>query len=181
MNPKPANSRSPSLRKFRVLAGTHSQHGKLYRGPNVEQGRPLGEVVESPHDLTKQWVNKFQEVDASTPATKSTLSAAVGGMPPQGEANAPSSTVGDVKGPEHVKGGTDDDDDDGEAEGDDATSPQGTDVTDRFPKAKEQDYKVFKHNGLYFVYDADDLVHPLTPGVKKTGVDEVVADALKAK
>lgn len=66
--------------------------------------------------------------------------------------------------------------------------PEGTDVTDRFPKAKEQDYRVYKRtrfaapdSGPFFVYDADDLARPVGHGLKRTEVDGVVEKAIKSE
>lgn len=159
------------LRKFRLLngVGSHSQGGKVYRAGD---GKRPGDVVASEHDLVAQWPGKFVEVDEDVPATKSAVNL-VGGSPQgqQQEAAPPSKAAEPSKQPDaQEKGG------DGETGG---AGDLGQDVTENFPKAVEQDFRVFKREGQYFVYDADDMSKPVGPGAKKAGVDDVIVAALK--
>lgn len=60
------------------------------------------------------------------------------------------------------------------------TTPEGKDMTSKFPVAEEQDFKVYRNGGLYFVYDADDLSAPVNEkGVAKAKVAEVIKTALE--
>lgn len=56
----------------------------------------------------------------------------------------------------------------------------GLNVTKRFETAVENDFKVYKRQGQYFVYDAADLDIPLNAeGVSRDGVEKVVKKALR--
>jgi hypothetical protein len=150
-------------RKFEVLEGSHIQNGHLYT---------KGQIVSSPEtiDLTKEWKNKFKEVDRSLPDThgvgdrQPALRTAVVGRG-QDAPQAPS--LKDLERGPSLTGGT-------------ATAeamPQGKDMTVKFPKAVEQDFKVFKRDGSFYVYNGDDLSQPLN----ETGVDRDEVDGVVAK
>lgn len=147
------------MAKFKVKSGAHDDgKGRIYH---------RGEIVESPHDLTKAFRNSFERVPDNTPATKNTALARV--TVPN---DAPPETVYPVENEPTLE--------DDSASDTGEVTPTGMDVTGVFPAAKDQDFKVFKREGKYFVYDADDLTKPFNEtGVKKAGVAAVITAALK--
>lgn len=164
------------LQKFEVLAGVHCQDKKIYS---------TGDVVGSPDDLTQAFRGKFRRVDPNTPVSE--------GKPHIGQ--APGTRPVPLTAQETKNAGQKGEDldldpipapkgrktaDTGEK---DNSPPDGKDVTERFEKALEQDYKVFKvKGGNHFVYDADNLSAPINPeGAKAEDVDGVIDGALKGK
>lgn len=152
------------MAKFQLIGGDHvDEAGNSYT---------KNAIIESPHDLTRTFRLKFRRVSDVTPVTKK--GPKVVNMVPN---LAPPEAIGEVAEPADV--GT-------------INTPAlppvappasetglGMEVTDQFPTAKEQDYKVYKRTGKYFVYDADDLTKAFNPdGSKKTDVDGVIASAL---
>lgn len=151
--------------KFQVVSGFHvDEEGKKY-------GK--GEIVESPHDLSATFRGKFVKYDAPiadfrpvpgppimyTDRPLSALETAPVAPQPGGPAVASQPNETDGAG---IPGNL------------------GEDVTARFPKAVEQDYKVFKKGPKFFVYDADEPGKPLNPdGAKRDEVDGIIEKALK--
>jgi hypothetical protein len=133
---------------FKLLVGMHQEGTKTYKA---------GAVIESDNELDKLFVNKFQRLRMDPPSAPAaagrmevatTPSApvsptATGGIPQPGE-QTPPPVAAPVTTPA-------------------AAGPKGRDVTARFPIAVEQDYKVFKDGGLYFVYAAEDLTKAINP------------------
>lgn len=149
--------------KFQVLEGIHVDGPHIYKKDNV---------IETIHDLVTMFPGKFRRVDDATKATAPMRMAAMGSI------GAPADVTKD-----NAAGNapTDEDEDDEKGEdGEDGTLVKGVDVTDRFPTASENDYKVFKSEGQYFVYDGDTMKRVNEEGVNRTGVDQVIKDALKA-
>lgn len=194
--------------KFRLVEGTHKD------GPSGREYKK-GDLVDSPHDLAATFRGKFVPADpahyhppdrlaplsdnpTSAPGftddpAQRTVSAepqAAGGAPPD---RLPPATPTEQLGRGH---GSEDEDPSGADFGPNAAQnaskapgePEGTDVTDRFPKAKEQDYKVYKRTsfnppdeGVFFLYDADDLSKPVGHGLKRGDVDAAVEKAVKTE
>lgn len=170
-------------RKFVVLVGSHEQNGRIYR---------KGDIVSSQHDLDAQFVNKFREMDAGTPISggavlndgtrpnpldapgATTLANGSAGTNP---ATTPNTANADVTTPAKGTEAGDDDEKDGDRTA--TATAQGVDVTEKFPKAKEQAFKVFKAQGQYHVYDEDDLDKPLVSGLKKAAVGPAIEELLK--
>jgi len=188
-------------KKFRVLAGSHVQNGRLYRAV------PGYDIVPSEHDLTKNFREKFIEVPESTPESEGIrlnereatnvkgAEEALKGLPKDKDeaiafaqaavanskekddeiaglkrrlaeleskqtttAPAPIAQTGasPVATPTAVEEAGEDGND-APATTDAPASTFGVDVTDTFPKVKEQDFKVFKRSRKYFIYDNDVL------------------------
>jgi hypothetical protein len=152
--------------KFQVVSGFHVD----------EEGRKYGkgEVVESPHDLTATFRGKFTKVEPTIADFR----------PPPGPPiaytdrplTAPQTAlVAPQPGGPAVASQP--------AETDEAGAPGeaiGQDVTARFPKAVEQDYKVFKRGPKFFVYDADEPAKAINPdGARRDEVDAIIDKDLK--
>ncbi len=61
----------------------------------------------------------------------------------------------------------------------DASNPLGRDVTKRFPKAAEEDFKVFADGGAFFVCESDDPTKALNDKpLKKAQVEKFVEEYL---
>lgn len=152
--------------KLRDGVGDHFQNGTIY-GP--------GTVIVSEHPLNEAYPNKFDKVDDSTPAT-----AGKGG--PQPTIIGGQASPAAISQPQPAAGR-------GQAPQADTTQPPATaatdvpaglDVTEKFPAAVEQEFKVYKREGKYYVYDtmgaADPLLNP--SGSSKAEVADVIAKAL---
>lgn len=171
------------MRKFQLLPGVapHYEHQRMYSA---------GQVVANNDDLTKAYANKFVEVSADTPDTygvgsdngkyvhvgagketaRSERLPKVGRnadlsskKPPAKPGQAPPEVVDNTQGEQPFD-----------------PDSLGKDMTDKFPKAGEQDFRVYRREGLYFVYDADKLAGgPFNEeGVDKEDVDGVIAKAI---
>lgn len=149
--------------KYQVLEGSHYHDGRLH-------GK--GDVIQTNVDLIAQFPNKFLKVGDSTPPTNSPAPLVLGPAGSHGvdESKLPPKDLAltSEKPKPEKKGATK------------SEAPKGKDVTDKFPDAAEEDFKVFKNEGQYFVYDADDLSQPKNEqGVDKAGVAGVVKKALE--
>lgn len=160
--------------RFRILSGAHEQNGKLYH---------RGDVVESPYDLVALFVNKFERlpdapapapVPSPTPAPSAVAKAVSRSTEPLSPATQGQSTPPAGKPAETSKNTTAED-----VEKDPV--PEGKEVTNSFRKAREQDYRVWKRDGLYFIYDVDNLYKPINPdgAASRADVDAVVEAAVK--
>lgn len=153
-----------ALHRFEVLAGAHSQDGHVFH---------KGEIVTSATDLCAQFINKFRRLDVAEPTVQSVaqeVGMLVGGPGPATAQDSPPIVAGQGK----ATSG------EGKPQESQPTAPTGKDVTAQFEKAAEQDFKVFKRDGKFFVYDGDNLSKPVNAeGVVKAAVDGVVAGALK--
>lgn len=170
--------------RFEILNGSHSQSGRLYR---------KGDVVESSTDLTVQFVNKFQKVTDGRAVSKgvvlnSSQPALSAAEKKAGKEQKPSDAAGDEK--EIIEPGAQADKLDTSGSSSDATgssesgdaAPKGKDVTDQFPEAVEQEFKVYKDKSGYRVYDGDDMSKPINDESieKKSGVKKAIKAALKS-
>lgn len=155
--------------KFRIVAGVHVQNNVIHQ---------KGTVIESVNDLCAAYRGKFERVPDDTPLT---VGAAPAGAPtqlhpipapdnPAFPSNPPAAPAAPATAPAA------DADDDGPE-----TGPMGVDVTAKFPVAGENDYRVFKHEKKYFVYDADNMAKPVNPaGAARGDVDGVIRAAASA-
>lgn len=147
--------------KFQVVEGSHCDlQGRVFK---------KGDVLESRYDLTKQFANKFKLVDVFTPVTKRPVtindSRKVAQLLPDQPPPAP--VAPPVVRQTVVKAQAD--------EPEEEPGPVGVDVTASFPKAIEEDYKIFKNEGRYYIYDVEALNKPLNgDGVKKVDVDKAI-------
>jgi hypothetical protein len=151
-----------AMAKFQLIGGDHvDEAGNSYA---------KGAIIESPHDLTRTFRLKFRRVSDVTPVSKK------GPKVVNMVSNlAPPEAVAEVVEAEKEEPG----ENPPMAPTPSIPASLGIDVTDQFSTAKEQDYKVYKRTGKYFVYDADDLTKAFNPdGSKKTDVDGVIATAL---
>lgn len=156
--------------KFELLA-------KSFDNTN-EDGRTYkkGDIVDSPHNLAASFRGRFRRVEATAADfrplpgppiayTDRPLTA------PQMAIQAPQ-PGGPVVATQP-------------AETDEAGAPGeaiGQDVTARFPKAVEQDYKVYKRGPKFFVYDADEPAKAINPdGAKRDEVDAIIDKDLKSE
>lgn len=191
--------------RFKVKEGIHvdAATGKTYSA---------GQIVESDHDLSKTFRGKFDKLESSQPGQPNPVPAAgtlpsgastSGGQATQASVPADSNQqqfVSDAvpgsgsqsTAPQVLQAPSKDDDEndfEDAADKDDDTSKApaaalGTDVTDKFPHAKENDFNVYKRNGKFFVYDADDMSKPLNADGVAVGrgqtapVDSIVDTAL---
>lgn len=157
--------------RFQIISGFHvDEDGKKYG-----KGTEAGEIVESPHDLTATFRGKFRKLEADPGADFRPLPGPPIAYtdrplyPPQTAPVAPQ-----PGGPAMASQ---------PAETDEAGAPgeaMGEDVTKRFPKAVEQDYKVFKKGSKFFVYDADEPGKVINPdGAKRDEVDAIIDKDLK--
>lgn len=145
------------MAKYRVNAGVHYHAGQFYK---------TGDVLDSIHDPRLTWPGKFSLVNPNDPATTPDPNKAV--LPPTKaltpEALAAAQTAPPVK---------------PDAPGAKLGTPKGKEKTAEFPKAEEEDCRVYKQGGLYYVYDADDLSKAVNAeGVNKTEVDGVIDNYL---
>lgn len=143
------------MAKFLLNGGAHQEGSRLYYA---------GDVIESPHDLSKSFRGKFTRVNTATPTSAGDIFPAqptVALPADEPELEAAASATEAIPAPGVAAGAL--------------AGPLGVDVTDKFLKAGEQDFKVYKADGFYFVYDADDLKKPFNAeGVKKAEVDGIV-------
>ncbi len=131
--------KEPEYRYFRHKGQLHIHDGKAYGKDAVIKVAPRV-------DLCKQFPNNFEEVTSAAQIDAPGAPVAMQELAytPQVVVKAPTAKLtkgGKAKKPKKV----------------DAVAPDGTNVTSAFPKALEQDYSVYKHEGLYFVYDNDVL------------------------
>jgi hypothetical protein len=148
------------MKSYKVKAGSHQEGGKIYKA---------GDVVQSYNDLDHMFPGKFEvlgdRVHSSAPAPViSTGGNVARNSAPQArpveaeeepeEANPP---------PLAAK-----------------AKPTGRDVTKHFPKAVEEDFRVYKTPaGNYNVYDADNLAKPCNPRpISKAEVDACIRSTL---
>lgn len=191
--------------RFRVTEGTHVE----------EDGRKYtkGQTVDSPHDLAATFRGKFTPVDVQhyhpdprlAPISPNPMAApgfiddpnqrnvsaepqSQGGAPPNRLPPAtPTEGLGRGTGDGEAPSGADAAPNAAANAGNTATLPEGEDVTDRFPKAKEQDYRVYKRvnyapdPGPFYLYDADDLSKPVGAGLKRADVEPAVEKAIKSE
>jgi len=154
------------MAKFKVLAGPHVHSGRVYS---------KGDIIESEHDLAATWRNSFARVpddeEASAGKRQQVIGEVIGGSP-----NQP--TKPEVEKPPAEPAVNEDE---GEVETDQSgkSGPLGTEVTKNFPKAIEQDFKVFKHESQYLIYNAEDLTKPIDGcPVAKAGVNALIEKEL---
>jgi hypothetical protein len=146
------------MAKFKVLAGPHVHSGRVYS---------KGDIIESEHDLAATWRNSFARVpddeEASAGKRQQVIGEVIGGSPNQPPAEpAVNEDEGEVETDQSGKSG-----------------PLGTEVTKNFPKAIEQDFKVFKHESQYLIYNAEDLTKPIDGcPVAKAGVNALIEKEL---
>lgn len=154
--------------KFQVVAGFHVD----------EDGRKYGkdDVVESPHDLTATFRGKFRKLDL-TPMTDFRPPQA----PPIAYSDRPLTAAQTAPvAPRQGSPGMASQPDETDGAGAPHDEALGEDVTKRFPKAAEQDYKVFKKGPKFFVYDADEPGKAINPdGAKRDEVDTIIEKDLK--
>lgn len=155
---------------FKLLAGAHIQDGREYKA---------GDVVEADHDLAASFRLKFEEVDGHGRPSKGRRIDNPTPLPgmdmgleePNKAEKAPKGKA--AKAVEIAEP---------EAESDakpEANAKRGRDVTEEFPLAAEEDFKVYRRRGLYTVVDIDDPSKPVAEGIAKTEVDKVIKKALK--
>lgn len=139
-----------TLYRFQVVAGVHIEGGREYK---------TGEIITSPHDLTATFRGKFRPLD-DVQSVASAVGPSVGAPVPATPEN-PDQTSGN------------------DANADKKAPPAGKDVSDEFPIAGDEDYKVFQLDDETFnVYDADDLASPVNAEPLKT--KSAVTKAIKA-
>lgn len=157
--------------KFRVKDGIHVDGNRVWK---------RGEITASIHDLTTAFKNKFDRVDDSTPAHIGWLREPVDEIPNENaKSNVVAMPIAPPAKPAQIEPAVTETDADDDAD-ETPTGPAGIDKTAQFPKAVEQDCRVFKHERLFFVYDGDDLTTPINAtGVKKPAVDGVIESHLK--
>ena len=132
---------------------------KLTGGDHIDhrgQIRNKGDIFDDPCELDKVFPNKFVRVTDE--------SSFVSNVPPPPPSKTLPTTV-------HVP-----------QEGDSTIgdpSKEGKDVTEKFPTAVAEDFKVFRHIGKYFVYNADNMSKVNPVGVAKAEVDGVIKGVLK--
>lgn len=151
--------------KFQVVSGFHvDEAGRKYS---------KGEVVESPHDLTATFRGKFTRVEATI------ADFLPQGGPPIAYTDRPL-TAPQTAPVAPQPGGPAVASQPAETDGVGAPGNLGEDVTARFPKAVEQDYKVFKKGPKFFVVDGDEPAKPINPdGAKRDEVDGIIDKDLK--
>jgi hypothetical protein len=157
--------RSLSMPKFQVVSGFHvDEEGRKYS---------KGEVVESPHDLTATFRGKFTRVEATIADFRPQ------GGPPIAYTDRPL-TAPQMAPVAPQPGGPAIASQPAETAETGIPGSLGEDVTARFSKAVEQDYKVFKKGPKFFVADSDSPNKPLNPdGAKRDEVDGIIEKALK--
>lgn len=186
--------------KFKVIGGFHDHtepgspsHGRRFQGevrsPAGQVTRP-GEVLQSRHDLRLDFANKFELMPDSTPLSP--------GQPiPGGEiarqlaeieaktplkptvTHAPPAPVPVAAAETPISGATAENAAPEPAEAENAPeTPQGKDVTKQFPKALEEDYRVFKQGKTFAVYNADDM-GKVAEGIDRSAVDDAIAADVK--
>jgi hypothetical protein len=168
--------------RFRVLDGCHiHSDGRSYA---------KGDVVESFYDLSKQLMNKFVLVNDSEPLSPGAKSIAdiserprneLPPLPPPGSPLAnpvvPLVTSSAKMVENVVPSKRTSQKSSGKHE-----ALSGKNMTNRFPKAAEEDFIVYKHDGVYFVFDEDDATRPINEvGVEKKFVDSIIEGALVAR
>jgi hypothetical protein len=151
--------------KFQVVSGFHVD----------EEGRKYGkgEEVESPHDLTATFRGKFTKVEPTIADFRPLQAGAMATSDRPLTAPQTAPVAPQPGGPAIASQ---------PAETDGAGSPGnfGEDVTARFPKAIEQDFKVFKRGSKFYVADSDTPTKALNPdGAKRDEVDAIIDKALK--
>lgn len=166
------------LKTFRVKDGLH--YGatdpaiKDFHAPRLEKGQ----LVQSEHDLDLCFREKFERYIppvVEIPQQVPDLSAA----PPSTPTKRQSRTVPPPtqSAPTTASVTADDADDAG---------PVGKDVTTSYPKAMEQDYKVYLYKGQCTIYNGDDLAMGITKPlnvnpIPTDQVDMAVAKLLRAQ
>lgn len=144
------------MSKFEVLEGKHVQNGRIFQ---------KGDIVESKSDLCATWKNKFCEVNTSA---RSSVGKAV-----PNTASPPAQSAVDADETDKEKKAK------GKKVEEESEVIEGTDVTDQFTSAVEQDFKVYKNQGAYFIYNNDDLSKPFNEnGVKKADVEKTIKEAI---
>jgi hypothetical protein len=125
------------MAKFRVTGGTLVHEGKTYY---------KDDIVHTNAALDKAFGDGIERVvqEEARPAP-----AAESAPPPAGAGSAPSTDAPPkaVAGPKPVSKA--------------ALKKLGVEVTDRFPRAIDEDYRVFRRGKEYWVYDVDDLAAPV--------------------
>ena len=141
------------MQKFKVTMGTHQEAGRVYKS---------GQTLETNTELHKMFPGKFQLLDGS-PASS---------QPPMPPVQPPAHPYPPIKADKAANT---------TAEQSKATGkPEGRDVTKQFPKAVEEDFKVFKLiDGLYNVYDVDDQSKPCNnKPIPKAEIDIAIRSAM---
>lgn len=128
--------------KIKPRCGSHAEGGKVYRA---------GDIVPSEKDLVALFPFKFEKAVDNVPSKGQPIRGAV---PP---ATAPQAQKPEEEKPSDTLPPS--------------SGPLGKEVTEKFPSAKEQDFKVFAVPGGFNVYDADDLKSPLNKEVLKARKD----------
>jgi hypothetical protein len=128
--------------RYKVRFGTHREHGVIYKS---------GEIFESYSDLTKMFPGRFEVIDgkalvAPEPMTKALVRPVKGRNQAAVDLDVTADAELDDNNPPPLA----------------PAKPEGKDVTKHFPKAVEEDFRVYKlQDGSYNVFDADDLSRPV--------------------
>jgi len=144
------------MAKYRLQSSTFELNGKIYKE---------GDVVSTPIKLVELFVNKFEKVVVESPEPVAKVKTEA----PVAKVKTEAPVVKEDKGEIPV------------TPVEDGALPEGREVTSKFPKAVDEDFRVFKSKSGYFVYDVDDLTAPVNAeGVKnKSAVNEVIQIALE--
>ena len=150
---------------FKVLTAEFDFNGRKYKA---------GDVVHTNSDLEAAFPSLFSRIEVElvqapspdeAPAVKQNSKAKI--LPQT--ASDDESVHNDVPAPEKPAQAT---------LGEGAGNVKGKEVTKMFPLALDEDFRVFKHDGKYFVYDADDMSLVNAKGSSKTGVAGVIKKAV---
>ena len=151
------------MAKFKLVAGRHVANGRTYLP---------GEIINSHSNLAKIFPGNFKPVADDTPEKAEKQPVAAGPVEtPVGQPVPSPKPTEPVSQPE--KPAT-------KAAKAEKAKDWGLNVTKSFPLAVDEDFRVFKKDWLYFVFDADNMDKPMNDvGVAKTGVDKVIHEALR--
>lgn len=150
---------------FRLTSGTFAYKGHIYNA---------GDIIESATDLCRVFVNKFTKVDFQAPAAA-----------PAPVQEAPQNDVAAPEAPEAAPEAME------APQAPPKASPapsskapagpdKGEDVTDKFPKALEEDFKVFRTaKNEYWIYDNDaPEVRLNSKSLKRADVNKFIQDQI---
>lgn len=150
-----------ALRKFRVLEGTHTEGNRKFT---------KNQIVSSTDDLAAMFRLKFVEVDDDIKSDKGAVVLTIGQAQLPAE-QAPAAPI-TLERPAPIV----------------PTAPpvvvpaadRGLDVSKRFAYALEQDFSVFKRDGVYFIYNNDaPTVQINKDGVAKAAVDAIIKEEVE--